>query len=268
VRKLRQWLHLRTVDMSVASGTRDYTKCIILGRSRTGSNFLSNLLNAHPQIMIYGEIFKSRERVGWNLFPASLPRERELDLIRNHPLDFLDKRLFRAYQKRLKAVGFKMFYYHAEEPEWKPVWQHLLSNKDIAVIHIKRANILKTHLSFKKAQMTDHWLQGGRMSVKEGQAIALDFEECQAAFEQTRRWEEEYDELFAEHRKLDLLYEDLTADLAKQSKRIQDFLGVDSLDLKPLTRKQAKMSLSQAISNYEELREEFRGTPWESFFVE
>jgi hypothetical protein len=43
---------------------RDYTRFIILGRSRSGSNYLRGLLNSHRRIVAFGELFRSDEAIG------------------------------------------------------------------------------------------------------------------------------------------------------------------------------------------------------------
>jgi hypothetical protein len=48
--------------------------------------------------------------------------------------------------------------------------------------------------------------------------------------------------------------------------RIQEFLGVDCEAVVPLTYKQSNQPLSEAISNYFELKEKFVDSPWEDFF--
>lgn len=62
---IKKWLPIYftniLIDFSVLNGQTDYTRFVIIGRSRTGSNFLRGLLNSHPNI-----VCKSEEYRGWD----------------------------------------------------------------------------------------------------------------------------------------------------------------------------------------------------------
>jgi hypothetical protein len=98
------------------------------------------------------------------------------------------------------------------------------------------------------------------------QRVVLPYEECLNAFETTRAWEAEHDALFPPHRRLDVSYERLCADYGGESRRMQTFLGVEFEPIQPLTHKQTRSRLRDGIANYDDLKERFRGTPWEHFF--
>ncbi len=49
------------------SDNRNYTKFIILGRSRVGSNMLRSILNGHRGIISFGELFRRQGEVGWGI---------------------------------------------------------------------------------------------------------------------------------------------------------------------------------------------------------
>lgn len=254
-------------------GHTDYTRFIILGRSRSGSNFLRSLLNAHSQVAVFGEIFQSARgqdvrSIAWAL-PGYGQSARVLNLFRSDPTRFLETQVFHRFPPATRAVGFKIFYYHAHEPAWEPVWTYLRAHKDIHVIHIRRRNILETHLSRKRAILSDQWVKTSRHDPDAPlPPIHLDYEECLADFVQTRAWETEYDRLFADHPKIEVVYEDLAADYRAEIARVQAFLGVASEPVAPQTFKQSSRPLSQSIANYAELKARFQGTPWAEFFTE
>src|SRR5690606_16569148 len=69
-KKARQMFHKQApslrnlaLDLGLVDGHTDYTRFIILARSRTGSNFLRGMLNSHPQVLTYGEIFRNDDQV-------------------------------------------------------------------------------------------------------------------------------------------------------------------------------------------------------------
>ena len=254
------------LDVGLLDGHQDYARFIILGRSRSGSNFLRGLLNAHSRIIVLGELFQNQASIGW-AYPGYMQNRQLLSLFRKEPVRFLESKVFKRFPKPIKAVGFKIFYYHAQNNDWIPVWDYLIRQNGLKVIHIKRNNILRTHLSRKLAALTDTWIDttGGKDNH---QGITLEYEECLRDFVQTREWEQAHDRNFSDHEILQITYEDLAHDYAREMARLQDFLGVTPEEVKPQTFKQSSRLLSQSIVNYDELKERFSGTSWESFFDE
>ena len=253
-------------------GQADYTRFIILGRSRVGSNLLRGLLNDHRQIMVMGELFQNKNEIGWAMegFPTN-GRTRSMFL--HQPIQFLQTKMWRNYPPEVTAVGFKLFYYHARDEEWAPIWQYLHDDTSLHVIHIKRQNILKTHLSRQRALASDKWITTADAARKENngsstQPIILDYETCLADFVNTRSWETEADATFADHPKLELFYEDLARDWQDQITRIQAFLGVNMEDVRPQTKKQRRQPLPELIANFDDLKARFADSPWSSFFEE
>ena len=271
VRKVRQmkaelYPYLRNValETGLMAGHTEYVKFIILGRSRVGSNFLRGLLNAHSQVTVFGELFQNKEDIGWAL-PGYRRSRRTLQLFHEAPVDFLERRIFSKHPENIHAVGFKIFYYHAQDEKWEPVWDYLRAMPELKVIHMKRRNILKTHLSRQRAVKTDRWVNtnGGREPQR---SINLDYEQCLDDFIRTRAWEEAYDAYFAGSDKLEVMYEDLAADYPLEIGRIQEFLGLQTETVQPETYKQSRQTLSEAIANYCELKGRFQQTPWSPFF--
>lgn len=252
-------------------GDADYTKFVIIGRSRTGSNLLRGSLMSHNDIIVFGDIFrgyninKNSSIIHWGL--PYFPQAKSIAFLRQRdPVKFLETGVFEKFPGHIAAVGFKTLYPHSSPESWLPVLTYLREQKDFKIIHIKRKNILKTHLSLKKvAGRKDKWINISGVE-EENTAIALDYEDCLKAFEDTRKWEEEYDAFFKDHPKLNVFYEQLSSHYETEMKRIQEFLEVREQSVTPLTYKQSKKPLSKAISNYSELKEKFLGTPWETFF--
>jgi LPS sulfotransferase NodH len=245
-------------------GHKDYTRFMILSRSRTGSNYLRGLLNAHSKIIVYSELFKNNALIEWGL-PGYTNTNHTLELFQNDPVAFLEKKAYRKYPRQIAAVGFKLFYYHARDSKWGILWPYLGNSKEIRIIHLKRKNILETHLSRQRALVTDKWANVS--GDKEAQpTIPLNYEECLQDFVQTRAWERENDEYFSQHPLMGVYYEELASDYQREMEGIQAFLGVDSEPVAPQTFKQATLPLSKSITNYFELKKQFSGTPWEDFF--
>lgn len=252
------------------TGQADYTRFLVLGRSRVGSNLLRGLLNDHSQIVVLGELFQNKDEIGWAMegFPTN---GRTKSMFLHQPVNFLEQKVWRNYPEGVTAVGFKLFYYHARDPAWAPVWDVLRADTALKIIHIKRRNILKTHLSRQTAMVSDKWVKTKQTTAKNGTTpgkITLDYDACLADFENTRHWETEADAFFVDQAKIELFYEDLSQDWAQQIKRVQTFLGVPLADVRPQTHKQRSQPLRESIANFDTLKEQFANTDWAAFFEE
>ncbi len=170
----------------VLPGNRHYTKFIILGTGRTGSNMLVSALNTHPNGIVYGEIFNNTRynRIGFNNKNRPYISFRKALKIRvNNPISFLEDYIFRIFPAKTAAVGFKLFYWHCHEDNWRCIWDYMNSMQGLKIIHIKRRNMLKTFLSLKIAQRTKQWSQIKEKNKKTKPSITLDFNECVKIFE-------------------------------------------------------------------------------------
>lgn len=247
-------------------GQSSYTRFIILGRSRVGSNLLRGLLNAHPQVIAYGEVFRDRTASDWD-HTGHFQTRRLRRLAREQPVRFLESKLLGRYPRAVQAVGFKLFYYHARDGAEAGVWPYLRERADIRVIHLRRRNLLQTHLSRTRAALTDRWVNtSGQPDAPV--VVSLDYEECVRDFEQTRAWEREADRYFVGHPVLPLDYEDLIASFEQEALRIQHFLQLPPRAMIPSTYQQARQPLSATIANYAALKARFVGTEWAQFFTD
>ena len=258
------WASHRAIDAGLKRGQQDYVRFVIIGTGRSGSNFLRGLLNAHPSALALGEVFREHGRIGWDI-RGYVRSRKAMAMFETQPVRFIEQVLFRRYPVRLNAVGFKLFYHHARDEAWASVWDYLRDDKEIRVIHLKRENLLRVHLSRCQATRSGQWIntRGGREAAE---PMELDYDACLAMFETTRGHEEACDALFAGHELLGLTYEDLAADRAGQMSRVQGFLGLPRMAVQPSTYKQSTQPLSRAIRNYEDLKRRFAGTRWEGFF--
>ncbi len=272
--KLRHYLDWITFQLEalprqlgIVRGCRDYRRFIILTTARSGSNFLRGLLNAHSQVIAFGELFRDPGAIGWDLprYDEFLQSPRLRRLAQRDPAAFVEREVFKTFPMQTKAVGFKIFYYHAQDASRRDIWRYLRESRDISVIHLKRNNMLKNLLSLNKAFQTNNWTST-KGTREEKLVLSLDPEECLKHFTWAQNVKQEYDGLFADHSKIDVIYEDLAGDTPGEFARIQRFLGIDLESCKPTTRRQSGQPLSEAVSNYFELKERFKGSPWESFF--
>jgi LPS sulfotransferase NodH len=273
MRTVKGWITLQNptvekmaLDLGLIQGHRQYTRFIILGRSRTGSNFLRGLLNDHPNIVTMGEILRNENEIDWDsaqyqTTPAILKQ------YQTQPLDFLNQIVFRKFRPSVQAVGFKLFYYHAQKEPFRTIWEELEEDTQLRVIHIKRRNILRTHLSRAQAARSGNWVNTTGEKERET-AITLDPNALREDFEQTRRWEMEADTRFSAHPLFQVEYENLANNYATIIPAIQQFLKLPVHPVQPQTFKQSQLPISQAVSNYDALKLEFAHSHWVEFFEE
>jgi LPS sulfotransferase NodH len=255
-----------SLNSHLLHGHDHYTRFLILGRSRTGSTLLLRSLRGHKQTAIFGEIFRNNT-INWQPQFGWVTANRHRNYVGN-PTAFLEQCIFRRQPAKIKAVGFKLFYYHAHDGAFENVWDYVKQDKQLRIIHIKRQNILEAHLSRVVAGYTDTWRLNGKQKSEEAMVITIPFDECLKIFQETRQQEIEYDAIFSDHPKLEMTYETLSQDFGREMERVQKFLKIDPEPLAPATKKQAKRPLSSRIANFNELKDRFAETCWSSFFVE
>ncbi len=290
--QFKYWLS----DYNLLSSHQDYQKFVIICGVRTGSTMLWSLLSQHDQALTFFELFhRHRESIAFNLpgYRSKSQNQRIIDLRNNDPVNFLKTEVYKPLPKQIKAVGFKLLHTQgrSNQPWWtsseydrwwetvghpptfgsaeSDLWSYLQKNTDIAIIHLKRHNLLQRVLSNLTAQATGNWgvaATGGFGHQKKTVQVELNFDDCLQDFEALRRMEDETDEFFSNHRKFNIMYEDLIDDSAQTINQVQAFLGLKVKPLKTQTKKQAIQSMSEVIHNYKKIKVQFSDTKWETFF--
>jgi LPS sulfotransferase NodH len=255
-----------SIDGRSLAGRRDYQKFVIVGIARTGSTLLLNLLNGQSNVIAFGELFRGDGAIGWDTPPFLTRQSPRLQrLLQLQPMEFLERSVFRRWPSEIAAVGFKLFYYHARTGPQAALWDHLRDEADLAVIHIKRRNILEQYLSLRVAHATNHW-STAKAPDHTAEPVHLGPEDCRRHFEEVRAQEAECDAFFAGHRMLDLAYEDLVADRTSAMQSIAGHLRVAFEPAEARIVRQRTQPLREAIANFDELQAFFAGSTWETFF--
>ncbi|MDX5347845.1 MAG: sulfotransferase [Hymenobacteraceae bacterium] len=232
---------------------KQYTKFVLLGRGRSGTTLLHTYLNSHPNVLSLGELMHPRH---------------QHPLRHQNPIRYLQQYGFKNYSPLIKAVGFKMFYEWESGNVQHPLWQTLHQIPDLKVIHLRRENKLRNLVSYKIARQSRQWSQepGQKQVAAQAKAVTLTKEECIAVFEKMTAEEVFFDRFFKNHSKINLTFEELTAQPNQVLQQVQEFIGVKPMQLVSLLQRQNPEPLQQLIINYDELKEQFRDSEWFRYF--
>ena len=256
----RAVLNLRSIP-----GTSRYRKFVIVGTARTGSTLLVDLLRSHSQVRVFGELFRSTEEIGWDVKPfASFQSPEIVSLYREDPVAFLQSHVFRRWPRACKAVGFKLFYYHARTSEHAAVWDYLAADPNLCVLHLRRRNLLAQYYSLCLAHQTNSWTKSATKGAPA--PIILNAQACGEHFGWVRALEEDCAAFFARNTVHDIWYEDLVAAQETTMGDIQHALGLERERVTARVERQRTNPLHLAIANYEDLKRDLADTPWSMFF--
>lgn len=217
-------------------------KFVIVSRSRTGSNLLESYLNSHPAIESHGEMFRElKGRSGREIWD----------------------RIHSRKPASIKAVGFKLFYYHPTDSDDRFVWDRIEEDKSVRIIHLCRRNGLRTFLSRQIAEQTDVWKQTAEeRGTVEKQRLSLDCDALLADLERTDGFIARTRERFADHPMIEITYEELITAPEAQLKRITELLGLRQLQLQSDMKRQNPETVSSLVSNADEIKSKLGGTKW------
>jgi LPS sulfotransferase NodH len=254
-------------------------KFIIISPARSGSTLVVTSLRQHHNVRILGEIFNDEEEERTLAFSRnwySHNNERKSNLYYEHGDDasiFLRDHVFsNQITSKFTAVGFKILYNQAwEDLNVRKAWDFLIEERSIHVIHLVRRNLLASWVSLQIAFLTNEWVRfedtnGAAVKISK---LRLDPIKCQSYFEEVLTKRKYIQEMFKEHPKIEIEYErDLFSRFQFTMQIIQQFLGVPQKQLRKVVRKQSQVSLQDQICNYDEIRDYFRNSEYESFFHE
>jgi LPS sulfotransferase NodH len=150
---------------------------------------------------------------------------------------------------------------------FRETWEFLVADQRLAVIHLRRRNILDTLISHKTAVITGQWWRVGR-TERETTRIHLERDECCRYFETVDGLVERNDAIFAGHAKLDVVYETLLDRRRDVLGDIFAFLGVPYREVSTRMLKQTPMRAAERLDNYAELKRTLGPTKWGVFFEE
>ena len=237
------------------------TKAIILTTQRTGSTFLVECLQSHPQVHCIGEmlagghirapdqVYRSRYATkAWRFIAAGAW----------YPTRMMDK----FFANGAKDVNvFKAMYNHINNP-W--TLRYLAAHPEIHILHLRRHNLLQQYVS--KVLLTVKRDKPWQPHATEPVSVARTSIDPAAALAYVREKHDQYDhyeKFFARHPRYQLSYEHMIDGQylrETDANGICDFLGVERRRMHSKLIKMNPTRLREMVTNYEELARAFAAT--------
>lgn len=211
---------------------------------------LKSSIDGHPNAVCLTEMFNPDYTEKLYPFTEYTP-EREI----------LDQFIYCDYEPQIKAVGFCLHRVGARFGNWPDLWEILQDMKDLYIISLRRENLLRRYWSFQIRTIQDLKNQSPEPRPFDKDRLIADFER------QTKKIAE-FDERFSDHPLITVTYEELCNNYQPTMSRVQEFLGLDHVELQPGTNQRLTPKISEKVTNYEELKRDFADTPWAHFFDE
>lgn len=226
-------------------GHRDFVKFIVLTRSRSGSSLLMSLLSSHPNVKTYGEYF------------------RRLD---GRSYQIMINQVFSPKSKKIKAVGFKIFYDQPYDEQNSELWDYLASLSDLKILHLKRNNFLRIFVSRKIAGITNEWFVQQNRNKKEDVILTINPQELYNSYNKYKNLQRQKISLFEEQEIMEIIYEEMILDINSYFYKITEFLNIPFIQPKSKRVKQNTRKLNDIIENYNELKNYFANSELAIFF--
>ncbi len=230
------------------------SRFILIGTQRSGTTYLSDLLNSHPYIYMGQELFKTEKD------KINVDEDNYQNFIKTKDVvQFLDD----YFHERLdgnSAVGFKIMLNHLEQfPE---IIQYI-KDKKIKCIYLERQNQLKIALSRFKARETQLYhttITPNQQKIEIDDEILLS--ELQLINTSIKKLRKLSRTLNCHH----VAYEPLVADKEKEMKKLLSYLKVQYFDgLSSSLKKINSDKIADIVLNYEDLKNALSGTRFSTY---
>jgi len=229
-------------------------KFLIVSIPRSGSNMLVGMLDQHPEIQCYAELFHPDKIYNRDVFSRHGIPDFTLNQRNKDPFGYLDYIFRHKFKQNTKAIGFKIFPGQNDE-----LLQLLLQDSSIKKIILIRDNLLRCYLSLKSAELNNVYFirEGSEQIAPSDQSLVLDVKDfIQYQKENT----DFFNRILSKLKKsgleyLVLHYENLLD--REQQLDLLNFIGIkpDPGLLKVISVKQRKKDITEKIINFDETKE-------------
>lgn len=235
-------------------------KFVVLTTQRSGSTWFISLLSSHPDIKVFGEVFLDAPvKSAPAGFDDILPKMRFFDYRNTHSTarpwaTFKYINYLENCSSEHQYVGFKLMYNHLSK--YREILLKLIVGR-YKIIHLVRNNHLDVILSRNSLKNTQIAHQIGKVEVEQ-KSYYIDPSQLLSEFMQLERTVQSARRFlsFMPVDVLEISYEDLLKNVAHESKKTMDFLGLESdLLLISEMKKINKKPYGDVIENYSEVQQ-------------
>ena len=219
---------------------------VILCLGRTGSTHLVSLLDSHPDIRCFGELFTHHESTLDEAFVTSSE---------STPEDYIAQLTAPLTET---AVGFKL---PMSSIRANPDALELLEPGDLRVVRLCRLNLLALFVS-RRLLASTRVPQSTRGDYGDA-TVVLDPKQCLSVFRRTEEHERYLDGIAAGKPVFRITYEELAT--GERLTEIQSFLGVEPTALRSPFNRIRSRPLAETVENWSEVEDALRGSPYERF---
>jgi LPS sulfotransferase NodH len=222
----------------------------ILCVGRVGSEHLVSLLDSHPDITCFSELFAPAWGIDWQRGTLSVPHFATTD--HERPVDYWEE-LTAELDTRL--AGLKL--------PWSSIEAHpdaleLIADPAVDIIRVTRRDRVAQYVSAWLAMESGVWhsTQGEYRT----QRIKVDPAKCIEVLDRISEQERRLDELAHDHRSFPITYEELVG--TRNIDELQVFLGVEPRELTSRYERLRERPLSEVVENFDELAAALAETPY------
>jgi hypothetical protein len=230
----------------VSSATDTDLTFVILCLGRTGSTHLVQLLDSHPDVRCFGELFTDRKTTLDQAFITS-PIEDPVEYVAQLTAPLTER-----------AVGFKL---PLNSIRAHPGALRVIEPDRLQVVRLRRLNLLALFASRRLLAATR--VSRSTRGDYGDTTVVLDPQQCLAVFQRAEQHERYLDGIAANKPVFSITYEDLAA--GRRLEDLQRFIGVEPAPLESPLKRLRIRPLSDTIENWSEVEEALRGTPYERF---
>jgi len=246
------------------------TTFVVLTTQRSGSSWLVDLLNDHPAVAAYAEMFRVTDTTVPDYGATDVPRfEATVSRDNGSTSKALARRRY-AYLRGLErahpgaqAVGFKLMY---DQTRDHPGLLSLLVARRARFIHLVRRDLLGAILSFDRAEQRGTWRYHKGDAIP-GARVRADTSDLLRRLDEREREIERFRRLLRRlpARVIEVTYEDLSERHDEVLRRILRLLGVtpSTIELTSSLVPSAPPRSSEVLENPDDVRAALRGTRFE-----
>lgn len=218
---------------------------VVFSGNRVGSHFLQSLLNSHPKINCYWEIFWENEKI-----------------LLGH--DALVKTFLENHFRKEKDVDATGFLLKSWQTRLAPSILAWIKDNEVKIVHLIRGNPLNHEVALqlrRSGVVTSH----SRTAVDYHQ-VHLDTKGLERKLRENKRVIERHRRKLKGCVVLEVKYEELLTNQATEVDRILSFLNVEcSSELESEFYKTESEKPKEMIANYDEVKEVLEGTEFEVY---